>query len=101
MTRLLIVDQASSMPSAYTRALTRQSDIEVVGIVSTVEEALAELANCDMIMVSATLPQGGALELIKAVVDLDPWIRVLVTHLAEAEEGSTEYIDAGAAGWVL
>lgn len=102
MTRLLIVDQDRPDPLATTAALAQQSCIELVGVVNSVDAALAELAKCDLIMVSATMPQGGALELIKAVMDLDPWVRVLVTNLAEAQDESIpSYIEAGAAGWVL
>jgi DNA-binding NarL/FixJ family response regulator len=102
MTRLLIVDQDRPDPHAMMAALAHQPDIELVGVVNTLDAALAALAKCDVIMVSATLPQGGALELIKAVVNLDPWVRVLVTNLAEAQDVSVPpYIEAGAAGWVL
>jgi DNA-binding NarL/FixJ family response regulator len=101
MTRLLIVDQVPSMPKAMTAALEQQPGLEVVGVVGTVEEALAAIENCDTIMVNATLPKGGALELVRAVVNLDPWIRVLVTNLAEAQDETAPYIEAGAAGWVL
>ncbi len=54
-----------------------------------------------MILVSATLPSGGALELVRAVMNLDPWVRVLVTNLAESQEATAPYIEAGATGWVL
>lgn len=54
-----------------------------------------------MILVSATLPSGGALELVRAVMNLDPWVRVLVTNLAESQEATAPYIEAGATGCVL
>ena len=76
-------------------------NIELLGIVHSVGEALAALKNCDMILVSATLPRGGALELVRAVMNLDPWVRVLVTNLAESQEASAPYIEAGATGWVM
>ncbi len=101
MTRLLIVDQGRPTSLAMKAALKHQPEIELVGVVESVNDALAALEKCDMIMVSATLPNRGALELVKAVVNLDPWVRVLVTNLAEAQESSNPYIDAGAAGWVL
>jgi DNA-binding NarL/FixJ family response regulator len=102
MTRLLIVDQDRPDPHAMMAALAHQPDIELVGLVNSVDAALAQLAKCDTIMVSATLPEDGALELVKAVMNLDPWVRVLVTNLAEAQETSVPtYIEAGAAGWVL
>ncbi len=101
MTRLLIVDQVRPILGAAARVLARQPDIELVGVVNSADEALAELAKCDMVMVSATLPKGGALELVRAIVNLDPWIRVLVTNLAESQEESAPYLEAGAAGWVM
>jgi DNA-binding NarL/FixJ family response regulator len=101
MIRLLIVDQVRARPGAAATALAQQRDVELVGIVHSVEEALAALRHCDMMLVSATLPSGGALELVKAVVNLDPWVRVLVTNLAESQEASACYIEAGASGWVM
>jgi DNA-binding NarL/FixJ family response regulator len=101
MTRLLVVDQVRARPGAAAAALAHQQDIEFLGVVHSVEEALATLQNCDMILVSATLPRGGALELVRAVTNLDPWVRVLVTNLAESQEASAPYIEAGATGWVM
>jgi DNA-binding NarL/FixJ family response regulator len=101
MTRLLIVDQVRATLGAAAAALARQDDIQLVGVVHTVDEALASLQDCDMILVSATLPRGGALELVRAVMNLDPWVRVLVTNLAESQEASSPYIEAGATGWVM
>ncbi len=101
MTRLLIVDQVRAKPGAAAAALAGQNHVELLGVVHTVDEALAALRDCDMILVSATLPSGGALELVRAVMNLDPWIRVLVTNLAESQEASAPYIEAGATGWVM
>jgi DNA-binding NarL/FixJ family response regulator len=101
MTRLLIVDQVRPKPGAAAEALAHQHRVELVGVVHTVDDALAALQDCDMILVSATLPCGGALELVKAVVNLDPWVRVLVTNLAESQEASAPYLEAGATGWVM
>ena len=101
MTRLLIVDQVRPVVGATAKALARQPDIELIGVVNSIDAALTQLAKCDMVMVSATLPKGGALELVRAIVELDPWIRVLVTNLAESQEATAPYIEAGAAGWVL
>jgi DNA-binding NarL/FixJ family response regulator len=101
MTRLLIVDQDRAKPGAAAAALAQQPDIQLLGTVHSVDEALASLQFCDMILVSATLPCGGALELVRAVMNLDPWVRVLVTNLAESQEASAPYLEAGATGWVL
>jgi hypothetical protein len=81
--------------------IANQRKIRLVGFVGSVEAALTELDGCDMMMVSATLPEGGALHLVKAATRLQPWVRILVTNLAGAQGTAIPYLDAGAAGWVL
>ncbi len=74
-----------------------------VGFASSIEEAL-ELARgrkCDLLLVSATIPDDGALEIVRSVVQAEPAVTVLVRDLAEARQPATRYIEAGAAGWLL
>jgi DNA-binding NarL/FixJ family response regulator len=103
MIHVLVVHQAHLISSLITSVLSQEEDVHVVGRAATLEEALVkiEMSNCNMILVAATLPDGGALELTKTVADQYSQIKVLVIGLPESESMILEYVAAGAAGYVL
>ncbi len=103
MIHALVVHQAHLISSLITSVLTEEDDVYVVGRAATVAEALTkiELSNCNMILVAATLPDGGALELTRTVAEQYNNIKVLVIGLPESESMILEYVAAGAAGYVL
>jgi DNA-binding NarL/FixJ family response regulator len=101
MNRLLIVDNDHFTPRPITSALKRSTKFEVVGLATNVDEALAQVEKCDTVLVSATLPNDGALELVRALNASGPRVTVLVMNLADTPGASVPYIDAGAFGWVL
>jgi DNA-binding NarL/FixJ family response regulator len=103
MIHVLVVHQAHLISSLITSVLSEEEDVYVVGRASSPEEALAkiELSNCNVILVAATLPDGGALQLTKAVSEQYSHIKVLVIGLPESESMILEYVSAGAAGYVL
>lgn len=74
-----------------------------VGFANNVEEALdlARDRKCDVLLVSATIPDDGALEIVRTVVQAEPGVKVLVRDLAEARQPATRYMEAGAVGWLL
>ncbi len=103
MIHALVVHQAHLISTLITSVLTEEDDVYVVGRAATVAEALTkiELSNCNMILVAATLPDGGALELTRTVAEQYNNIKVLVIGLPESESMILEYVAAGAAGYVL
>jgi DNA-binding NarL/FixJ family response regulator len=103
MIHALVVHQAQLISSLITSVLSEEEDVYVVGRAASVEEALAkiELGNCNIILVAATLPDRGALELTKTVAEHYSHIKVLVIGLPESESMILEYVAAGAAGYVL
>jgi DNA-binding NarL/FixJ family response regulator len=72
-----------------------------IGFAGSVDEALAQARRCDVVLVSATLPEGRALAIVAAVAQAEPRVRVLVKDLVETEQGVVPYLKAGAAGWLL
>jgi two-component system NarL family response regulator len=69
-----------------------------------VESALAVLQQqqVDVTVVSIGLPDGGARDLIRAIVDRTPRTKVLALGLAEDNRQDVlHYIEAGAAGYIL
>ena len=82
-------------------ALKGEPGIEVAGSATTIPEALAQIASCDVILVRTTLPGEGALELTRAVNRLDPSVKVLPIGTPESVPAILTLLEAGAAGYVL
>jgi two-component system NarL family response regulator len=101
MIRVLLVNEMSLMGNVLAAVLEDESDIEVVGRITSTDEALARVAECDVVLVSARLPNGGTLKLTQATTEADPAAKVLVLGIAEKKEQVLRYIEAGADGYIL
>jgi NarL family two-component system response regulator LiaR len=103
MIGVLLVNRSKLICSVTAAALEGESDIEIVGSATSVEEALKLIRseNCDVVLVRNNLPNDGALELIRALSDGDSAVTALVIGVAEQEEVILRFIEAGAAGYVL
>mgnify|MGYP001422110189 CR=1 FL=1 len=101
MIRLLIVHEARVFCKVITAALRQESDIQVVGSATTENETLRQLALCDMALICATLPDDGALSLIRGIRKSDTEVKVLVMGLPQSQEAILQYIEAGADGYIL
>lgn len=99
--RVLAVNEIRLMCNVISAMLEEEPDIEVVGTATTSEEALAQISECDVVLVNTGLPDNGALKLTRAVVEKAPSVRVLVMGLAESETEILQYVETGAAGYVL
>jgi two-component system nitrate/nitrite response regulator NarL len=102
MIRILIIDETRLLADLKAAALRTEADIEVVGCVCTVEEALKLGQNsADIVLASVTLPQEGAVRLIQAMQKNSPMTKVLLTGLIESKTVILSYLEHGAAGYVL
>jgi RNA polymerase sigma factor (sigma-70 family) len=99
--RVLLVNEIRLMSNVVAATLEDESDIQVVGSATTIEQALNLAANCDVVLISTRLPNEGALELIRALNEQYPEVKSLVLGLAESEEEILQYIEVGARGYVL
>ncbi len=84
--------------------LNTNTSLRVIHPMSSVDECLARIgpANCDLILVSATLPHDDARKLLKRLrlqSALSP--KVIVTDLPNDPKQILPYIEAGVAGYVL
>jgi len=89
------------MGNVIAAVLEDESDIAVVGCAITVDAALDQAPGCDVMLVSTTLPDNGALKLTQAISEDHPSVKVLALGLAESEAEVLQYVEAGAAGYVL
>lgn len=100
MTRLLIVDKDGRARHEMASALGTQTPVQVIGVARTIDEALALMCECDLMLVSGSLPDNGALRLVKTVCgQSDAWTKVLLMDVGERE--MAPYLAAGAIGWVV
>lgn len=101
MIRLLIVDPARPMREMMAIVLRDELDIRVVGCAGSVEQALTQLDAGNMILVSASLPQNGACELIIRATHARPNLKILAIDVPDIQTGVNVYLAAGAANYVL
>jgi DNA-binding NarL/FixJ family response regulator len=103
MVRILIVHPSSLVRSLFAAALDDRPNMEVVAQAATVKEARwqVETGICNIVLVSANLPDHGALDLTKLLTQEFPAVKILVVGLPESKYAILQYVMAGASGYVL
>lgn len=84
-------------------ALQESVDIEVIGAVTSSAAALAaiETGACDVVVVSASLPQAELLRLVHFVASEGYMAKMLLTDLIHSPELILDYLEEGVNGYVL
>lgn len=103
MIKLFIVHQSHLVASLVASLLSDEIDLLVVGQAGTAAEALEQLPrrDADVILIDATLPDKGALDLTSRISAAFPDKKILVFGLPESETVIVQYVMAGADGYVL
>jgi DNA-binding NarL/FixJ family response regulator len=99
--RVLLVNQIRLLCNVLAAVLEDESDMEVIGCATSVSQALDLAPESDVILVNTRMSNGMALEFIQAVSDTELSAKVLALGLAESKEQILQYVEAGAAGYVL
>ena len=100
MIRILIVTEIELIANVVSSTLDQEPDIEVVGCATSVDEALAQVPEANVILVSPKLPGDGALKVTTTVAEEYPSTKVLAFGLSESRAGVLKYVEAGADGYV-
>ena len=102
-TRIFIVHENQALTSQAAGLLNKEVNLRVINLMSSMNEAISRISsdNCDVILVSATLPDNGALKLIKRLRQEAVPAKILVTGLPNDPQQILNFIAAGAAGYVL
>lgn len=102
-TRIFIVHENQALTSQAAGLLNKEANLRVINLMSSMNEAISRIStdNCDVILVSATLPENGALKLIKRLRQETVPAKILVTGLPNDPQQILNSIAAGAAGYVL
>jgi len=100
---LLLVNETLLMGNVIAAALEGEPDINIVGCVISIDEALdiVREKEVDVALVSTRLPDLGALKLTNAITELKPSTKVLALGLTEEKQHVLRYVEAGATGYVL
>jgi|LakMenE18May11ns_1017448.scaffolds.fasta_scaffold9427286_1 DNA-binding NarL/FixJ family response regulator len=107
LTRLFIIHPEPEWLHQAATLLHTHSHLRVSHVMASVHECLARVSatNCDLILVSATLPDDDVRKLLKQVrqqaIPAKAPIRVIVTDVPNDPKAILSYIAAGAAGYVL
>lgn len=101
MIRVFVVDEVPLVADVLAAVLREEEDIEVVGHTDSPDEALERADSCDVVLLSATLPDGAAVTFAEQISRLEDAPHVLVTGVADFEATIVRYIEAGASGYVL
>ncbi len=102
--KVLLVIDVRLIGNIFTSVLEEQADIEVAGCAATLQDAFEFIQSkeVDIILVSAELPDHGALEITHMILDRGCCTKVLVLGLSgENQTEAIRYIEAGACGYVL
>jgi RNA polymerase sigma factor (sigma-70 family) len=101
MIRVVLVNSIRILANVIAAVLENESDIDVVGCATTLDEALTLAPHCDILIASTRLPDNGALQVTRAVTQANLPTKVLILGLAESKAEVLHYVEAGAAGYVL
>jgi len=103
MINVLIVHEFPLMCHIITSVLDGEEDINVVGSVTGVEDALecVKQGGVDVILASTRLPDNGSIKLTKQLMQNSSSTKILILGITESRESVLQYIEAGATGYVL
>jgi len=101
MIRILIVDEDMLVSSAIATVLAGEPDMEPVGSASTLDQAIDLVDGCDVALVSTTVADSRTHEVTRAIVKMNPNLKVLVMGLARSPNVIMQHIEAGARGYLL
>lgn len=103
MVNILLVNETRLTCNILAAALEDEPDINVVGVATSVAEALSKMEQypVDIALVSTHLPDRGAATLTQMIAENAPETKILVLGLTEKKERVLSYVEAGAIGYVL
>lgn len=101
MIRVLIVEEVRAICEIIATALRAEPDVEVTGCATQLEEAVAGLPHCDVVLVNTTLHNEASARLIRTLRRLAPKVKIVVMGLVRSQHAILQCIEAGVSGYVL
>lgn len=100
--KLLCVDDNAKLRSAWERLLGRESDMELVGVLSTADELVKTACekSADVVLLDLTMEGKEPLEAVAELARDCPWVKVVIYSGASTPELIDRAMAAGAWGYV-
>jgi DNA-binding NarL/FixJ family response regulator len=102
--KVLLVIEVRLIGNLFASVLAEETDIKVAGCVTNLEDALRAIQTqaVTIVLISAGLPNQGALELTRAIIEKDLPTKVLILGLADENKNEAlRFIEAGACGFIF
>jgi DNA-binding NarL/FixJ family response regulator len=99
--RVLVVNEIQLIANVLSAVLGDEPDMGVIACATSAESALVWAPQCDVALVSTRLGDDDSLQLVRAMTEAAPSLKVLVLGLTESTGQVVQYAQAGAAGYVL
>ncbi|HEY9119487.1 MAG TPA: UvrY/SirA/GacA family response regulator transcription factor [Marinobacter sp.] len=102
MIRVLVVDDHELVRSGITRMLADSPDIDVIGEVSSGEEAIdfVRKDSPDIVLMDIRMPGIGGLEATRRILRIDDAVRVIVVTACADDPYPTRVMQAGASAYI-
>ena len=102
MIRIVVADDHPLLRSGLRRVFDAQVDMKMVGEAKDGAEVLEKLADhpCDVLVLDLSLPYLRGLDLVRAVAERHPSLKILIYSVQPEDRLSLHLLDAGAAGYL-
>jgi DNA-binding NarL/FixJ family response regulator len=104
MSSILLIEDHKGFANAIQRLLSGQTDLEIVGIIQSGEEALKKLPRLkkvDLVLVDVSLPTMNGINLVQQIHTQFPNLRCLMLSGHMSQKYVKDALDVGASGYVL
>lgn len=99
--RVVIASETQLVSNMLVSLLADEGDISILDTATNVKEVFDIQDDFDMLLVSASLPDNGAMRLVKKVTSSEKHTKIIVLGMTESKSQILKYIEAGADGYVL
>lgn len=101
MIHVLLVDNSRFVGDSISRVLDQENNVHIVGCATTVDEVQFLLPHCNVALVSTSLGQAKTLEFVSQIHQSRPNIKIIVSGVDDEVDNILNYVEAGAAGYIL
>ncbi len=103
MMKVIIVDDHNLFREGLAAIIRQEPDIEVIGLVGTVQEAVDEVRALkpDIVLMDFILPDGSGAEATRKIIQDNPDCKVVFMTMSDREEDLLTAIRSGAVGYLL
>lgn len=98
---VLIASETQLVSNMLVSLLDDEPDIEVVDTATDMEGVLNTTHDYEMLLVSASLPNNGAMRIVEKLSASKDHTKIIVLGMTESKSQILKYIEAGADGYVL